>query len=229
MSDYLNIAIIALVGLVQASLQLNLGGLILLYHASMGKHRRRKTRYLAKSYIWGAMAINFLAVCASCFVIDRIFSGVMDTKWLLITIGALAACGTIMWILYYKRGAGTEIWLPRSFTRYIRKKSRETNDDIGAFSLGMLSAFGEMPLSLVLYVVAGNAILLTSAKYQLWMALFYALLTALPMVVLNMRIKSGSNVVAAQKWRIKNKRFTRVISGVGFFVLGWFIFTYWVM
>ncbi len=229
MSDYLNIAIIALVGLVQASLQLNLGGLILLYHASIGKHRRRKTRYLAKSYIWGAMAINFLAVCASCFIIDRIFSGVMDTKWILITIGALLGCGIIMWIFYYKSGSGTQTWLPRSFTRYIRRRARETNDNISAFSLGLLSAFGEMPLSLALYVVAGNAILLTSDKYQVLAAIFYAILTAMPMVVLKLRIKSGSNVVAAQRWRSKNKRFTRVISGFGFMILGWFILTYWVL
>lgn len=229
MSDLLNIATIALVGLVQASLQLNLGGLILLYHASFGKHRRRKTRYLAKSYIWGAGAIGFLSVGTCSFLINQLFGGQMDQTWIMITVGAIAACGLIMWGLYYRNKHSTELWLPRSITRYIRKKSRETNDNISAFSLGMLSSFAEMPLSIVLYFVAGNAITRMSGNYQLLALLFYTVLSILPMFILKVKIKSGSNVIAAQKWRLQNKAFAKVFSGSSFFVLGLFLIAFWVM
>ena len=229
MSDFLNIATVALVVLAQSSLQLTLGGLILLYHASAGKHRRRKTRYLAKSYIWGAMAVNFLAVCSSCFVADRLFSGKLSALWMLATIGVLVACGIVMWTIYYRGGKNTETWMPRSFARYIRKKSRNADDNISAFSLGMLSSFVEMPLSLALYLIAGNAILQTSANIQIILIVAYTLLTALPMFVLKLRMKTGANAIAAQRWRVRNKKFIRFVSGSSFLILGLFIFTFWVL
>ena len=201
----------------------------MLYHSSLGKHRRRKTRYLAKSYIWGAGAINLLAVGTCCYFISHIFVGKMNTTWLLITIGALLATSIVMWALYYRNQGSTELWLPRSFVRYIRRKSREVNDDISAFSLGMLSAFAEMPISIALYIVAGNAIVQMSENYQIVTLLGYALLSVLPMFVLKLRIKSGSSVVAAQRWRLKNRGFTQVTSGAGFLVLGLFILAFWVM
>lgn len=229
MSDLLCIATVALVGVVQCSLQLSLGGLILLYHSSMGKHRRKRTKHLASAYILGAITISFLAVCACGFLISTLFKGALKVEYLLICLGIFAASALVMWLFYYRRGRSTELWLPRSFARFIQKRARRTNDSIEAFSLGLLSSFAELPLSIALYVLAANCILSISAQYQLGVLFGYLLLITLPLLALKLRVKSGRNVVEVQKWRIRNKAFVRIISGGGFLVLAMFIYTYWVL
>lgn len=226
MSDLLSIATIALAGIVQASLQLSLGGLVLLYHSSMGQHRRRKTRYLAKSYIWGALVISFLAVCTGAFLIEQIFQGAIAREAVFVISGILLASAVVMWLLYYRRGKQTtQIWLPKSLTRYIARRAGNTKDNIEAFSLGMLSVFVELPLTLAIYAVAANCLVTTT---QPFIALaVYLSIVAVPMVALKLRIKSGRNVAEVQRWRIRNKQFVRIISGGAFAVLGFFILTYW--
>lgn len=229
MSDLLRIATIVLVGVVQASLQLSLGGLILLYHASMGHHRRRKTRFLARNYIIGAAMISFLTVCALGFLISTVFNGALRTEYLLICVGIFLASALIMWFFYYRKGRNTELWLPRSFTRFIHRRAKNTNNNIEAFSLGILSSFAEMPLSLALYFVVANCILNLSAQYQIAAVIGYTIMSVIPLLVLKLHVKSGKNVIEVQKWRVRNKAFARIISGSGFLVLAAFIAVYWVI
>jgi hypothetical protein len=228
MSDLLCIATIVLAGLVQASLQLSLGGLILLYHASMGHHRRRKTRFLAKNYIIGAAVISFLMVCALGFLISSLFDGALKTEYLTVCVGIFLASALVMWFFYFRRGKNTELWLPRAFTRYINRRAKATNDNIEAFSLGMLSSFAEMPLSIALYFVVANCILSLSAQYQILAVLGYTLMSVFPLCILKLRVKTGQNVVDFQKSRIRNKAYLRIISGSGFAVLAAFVLVYWV-
>ncbi|MCR5572757.1 MAG: hypothetical protein K6F57_03205 [Candidatus Saccharibacteria bacterium] len=228
MSDLLCIATIVLAGLVQASLQLSLGGLILLYHASMGHHRRHKTRFLAKNYIIGAAVISFLMVCALGFMISTLFNGALKTEYLMICVGVFLASALVMWFFYYRRGHNTELWLPRSFTRFINRRAKATNDNIEAFSLGMLSSFAEMPLSIALYFVVANCVLSMSAQYQIFAILGYTLMSVFPLIILKLRVKSGRNVVDFQKARLRNKAYLQIISGSGFAVLAAFVWAYWV-
>ena len=228
MSDLLCIATIVLAGLVQASLQLSLGGLILLYHASMGHHRRRKTRFLAKNYLIGEAVISFLMVCALGFVVSTVFTGALKTEYLMISVGVFLASALVMWFFYYRRGHNTELWLPRSFTRFINRRAKATNDNIEAFSLGMLSSFAEMPLSIALYFVVANCVLSMSAQYQIFAILGYTLMSVFPLIILKLRVKSGRNVVDFQKARLRNKAYLRIISGSGFAVLAAFVWAYWV-
>ena len=229
MSDLLCIATIVLAGIVQASLQLSLGGLILLYHASMGRHRRRKTRSLTRHYILGAGVISFLMVCALAFMISSLFNGALKTEYLIICVGVFLASALVMWLFYYRRGRNTELWLPRSFTRFIQRRAKTTNDNVEAFSLGMLSSFAEMPLSIALYFVVANCILNLSAQDQIIAVIGYTIMSIIPLLVLKLRVRTGQNVVEVQKWRVRNKAFARIISGSGFLVLAAFVLTYWVM
>ena len=230
MSDIVCIATIILAGIAQASLQLGLGGLILLYHNSMGKHRRKKTRHLAKNYIIGASAMTFLMVCSLCFLIGNFFGGSLSVEWLVIFIGIFAACAAIMWLFYYRGGKrSTELWLPKSFTRFIQKKARNTNDNVEAFSLGLLSNFAEMPFSLAIYFVVANCILNMSSQLQIIAVLAYTAITIIPMMVLKLRVKTGKSTVEAQKWRIQNKAFSKVISGSSFMLLAIFVLAFWVL
>ncbi len=227
MSDLLSIATIILAGIIQASLQLSLGGLVLLYHSSMGRHKRRKTRYLAKSYIWGAIAISFVFVCAGAFIIQNYIQQEAMQLWQVICIGVLIACALVMLLGYYRDSKSTELWLPKNISRYISRRARRTNDNIEAFSLGMLSSFAELPITMAIYFVVANCI--ANVRLPLLAALIYIAIVATPMMILKFSIKAGRNIIAAQRWRISNKRFIKVFSGSGFVVLALFIMAFWVM
>lgn len=228
MSDLLCFATIALAGFAQATLQLSFGGLILLYHASMGQHRRRKTRHLTTAYILGALVITMLAVSGIAFWISQLAGKALTLEMTLICVGVFIACAAIMWLLYYRRGKNTELWLPRSFSRFIARKAKATDDTIEAFSLGTLSAFAEMPMSIAIFFIAANCILTVSAHLQLVALLAYLLIVALPMLALKFYVRTGNNAVMAQRWRIKNKTFIRFVSSLSFMMLSVFVLTFWV-
>ena len=230
MSDLFNIAIVLLAGLTQASLQLSFGALILLYHASIAKHRRIKTRFLAKSYIIGSGVISFLMVGTIAFILSTIFNGKIDASiTLMILVGILLASSVVMWKFYFRKGSKTQLWLPRSFAAFISKKARNTDDVIEAFSLGILSSFAEMPISLALYIVAAYGILQMNGFWQVVALLAYALLSVMPLLVLKVRLKTGRNVVEIQRWRVENKNFLKHFSGWGFITLAVTVLSFWVL
>lgn len=230
MSDLTNIAIILLAGVTQATLQLSFGALILLFHSSISKHRRRKTSILAKSYITGTGAISFLSVAAIAFILSVIFNGDFDARTaLMVLVGILLVSSIIMWRFYFRKGSRTELWLPRSFAKFISRRARETDDAIEAFSLGILSSFAEVPISLSLYVVAAYGILNLTGYWQIIGLLIYTSLAILPLVILKHRIRTGSNVVEVQKWRVQNKSFLKYFSGFGFITLAATVLSFWVI
>ena len=227
MSDLLNIATIVLAGIIQASLQLSLGGLVLLYYSSMGHHKRRKTRYLAKSYIWGASAISFVIVCAGAFVLQNTLGGPIPHGWMMVAVGALIACALVMLLGYFRDGNGTELWLPKSVSRYITRRAKTANDNVEAFSLGMLSAFAELPITIVTYFIVANC--LVGVRMPLAAALLYIVIVATPMIALKVGIKTGRNAIAVQQWRNRNKGFVKLFASSGFAIMALFIVAFWVL
>lgn len=225
----MNIAIIFLAGLMQSSLQLSFGALILLYHSSIAKHYRKTTRRLSRSYVIGCGVMSFLSVGCTAFLISVLNQGAMSNQALIILIGALLASALIMWFFYFRKGDRTELWLPRSFARFITGRARKTNDPIEAFSLGIVSSFAEMPISLALYIVSANAILQLGGSLQVVGLIVYALLAVMPLVILKIRMKTGRNVADIQRWRVQNKAFLKIISGFGFITLAATIFSFWVI
>lgn len=218
-----------LAAVIHATLQLELGALLLLYHASLGKHVRKKTRNLVDSYISGIGMLVFLAVAATAFILSRVFGTELYAEEILIVVGMLVALAIAAWAFYYRRGKSTELWLPRTVARFIDKRAKETNSNTEAFSLGVLTSLAEMPWTMVLLVVAGNSIIVLPAGYQLLAVAMYTIITIIPPVALRLAIRKGQTVVDIQRWRVKHKSFMRVITGVGFLVLGFFIFAFEVL
>lgn len=218
-----------LAAVIHATLQLGLGGLLLLYHASLGKHVRKKTKRLVSSYIVGVGVLVFLSVAALAFIFDRYFGEALYAEELLIVIGMLVALAIAMWLFYYRRGRSTELWLPRSIARFIDQRAKITNSNTEAFSLGMLTSLAEMPFTLILMIVAANSILQLPLPYQILALALYTITTLVPLVVLRLAIRRGQTVVSVQRWRVKHKTFLRVVSGAGFVVLGCFLFAFEVL
>ncbi len=215
-----------LAAVVHASLQLQLGSLLLLYHASLGKHVRAKTKHLVESYIAGLGTLIMLILAAGCFVMDRYFGSALYPEELMIVILMLLALAILTWVFYYRRGRSTELWLPRTVARYIDRRAKQTDSNTEAFSLGLLTSLAEMPFTLVLFCVAANGILLLSDGYQLLALVIYVVIAILPAVILRIAVKRGQTVAEIQRWRVKHKTFFRVISGAGFLVLAIFLLAF---
>lgn len=220
---------VILAALVHASLQVQLGALLLLYHASLGKHVRKKTKTIVSSYIAGIGTLVFLGVAATCFLFDRYFGKALYPEEIVIVVSMLIAIAVIVWGFYYKRGKSTELWLPRSVARYIDKRAKQTESNTEAFSLGVLTSLAEMPFTLVLMVVAANSILKLPALWQLISVVIYTVIAILPPIILRLAVRHGESIANIQRWRVKHKMFMRIISGVGFLVLGLFLFAFEVL
>lgn len=218
-----------LAAVIHATLQLGLGALLLLYHASLGKHIRKKTRAIVNCYIAGVGTLIILAIYAVCFVMDRFFGKALYVEELFIVVGMLVALAIAAWVIYYRRGKSTELWLPRTVARFIDKRAKATDNKTEAFSLGILTSLAEMPFTLVLVVVAANSILKLPLSQQIVAAIMYMVVSLMPMIILRIAIRKGNTVVDIQRWRVKNKNFLRAITGAGFLVLGIFIFAFEVL
>lgn len=221
--------VVLLAGAVHAMLQLGAGALLLLYHASLGKHIKKKTRQLASQYILGNALLTMLSVAAVSFIILVVNQGELGTLPLMILVGALAALAIAAWAFYYRRGRSTELWLPRTVSRYISRRAKKTESSTEAFSLGMLTCFAEMPFTLILIVVAANSVLALPQAEQILAIALYTLLSVLPLAVMRLMVRRGETVADIQKWRIKNKNFLKIMTGIGFLTLALFIVAFKVM
>lgn len=223
------IAEVVLAALTHASLQLQLGALLLLYHNSLGKHVRAKTKAIVSSYIAGLGTLVFLSLAATCFVFDRYFGSPLFPEEMILVVAMLLALAVIVWSFYYKRGKSTELWLPRTVARYIDNHAKTTNSNTESFSLGVLTSLAEMPFILILLIVAANSILKLPTFYQLILVVSYTVITLIPPIILRLAVRHGETVTNIQRWRVKHKTFMRVISGISFLLLGIFMFAFEVL
>lgn len=212
-----------------ATLQLGLGALLLLYHASSGKHVKKRTKSLVGSYIAGIGMLVFLAVAAMAFLMSNYFEAPLYPEELMIVVGMLVALAIAAWIFYYRRGKTTELWLPRSVARFVDRRARETNSNTEAFSLGVLTSLAEMPFTMILFTVAANSITAMQPLQRILAVGLYTLVAILPLAIFRIVIRKTHNVTDIQRWRVKNKMFLRVMTGVGFLVLGFFVFAFEVL
>lgn len=221
--------IILLAGFVHASLQLELGALLLLYHASLGKHIKKKTKRLVSNYILGSILLVCLMVSTIVFLIVSLAESSLSTAVLIALVSILFVLSILIWFFYYKTGRSTQLWLPKSVARYINNRAKLTESNIEAFSLGMLTTFAELPFSLVLMVVTANSVVLLPFEFQFIGVLVYSLLSILPLVILRLSVRRGNTVVDIQKWRVKNINFFRFLSGILFLTLAIFIIAFKIM
>lgn len=229
MTEFVSIGVVILAAVIHATLQLGLGSLLLLYHASLGKHIRKRTRSLVNNYLVGTTLMIMLTLASCCFLIAVLCNGFLSTGALTVVVAILLALAICAWLFYYRRGRSTELWLPKVVARYINQRAKVTESNTEAFALGLLASFAEMPFSLVLTVVAGNSILMLPQCWQAVAVLGYCLIAILPLLILKFTIRSGKTVADVQRWRLKNKGFFRGLTGAGFVVLALFLIAFEVM
>jgi hypothetical protein len=223
---WVQFGIILLAAIVHASLQCELGALLLLYHASLGKHIKKKTKILVTNYIYGSGLLICLLVTLIAFLIVTLSNGALSVLCLAVLASTLLMLALLIWLFYYKTRRSTELWLPKSVARYISSRAKLTESNVEAFSLGMLTAFAEMPFSFIPMLLTGNAVAELPFEFQFLSILGYSFIAILPLFILRFFIRRGSTVVDVQKWRVKNKNFLKMISGALFLTLAIFVIAF---
>ncbi|MDR2336905.1 MAG: hypothetical protein LBE03_02260 [Candidatus Nomurabacteria bacterium] len=228
MSDiWVNIAVVAIAGFIHATLQLGLGCVILLYHGSVGRaHIKRKTNTLVSSFIAGVGLMSFLLLSAVSFIMLNIFGVEVPAYFLAAGIGMLIATAVVTVLFYYRRGVGTELWLPKPIAQFVDKRAKETNNTSEAYLLGSFACFGELPFILALLLVSAACILELPVEWQLLAVAIYAILAIMPLVIFRICVHTGKTIADVQKWRMHFKRFLKIITTVSYLVLTLFIIAY---
>ena len=202
----ISVAVIILAALVNASLQLGIGCLLLLYHASSQKHIRAKTRSLASSYVAGIGIMIFVSICTVAFMLLRYYGGALEKIWLLVLVILLAALAFAVWLFYYRWGKGVELWIPKVVAKFIDARARATESNTEAFALGIMTCFAELPFSLILFVVGGNSILELGAEWQLLGVVLFTLVSMIPLILVRVLVRQGKTIAEIQHWRSRHKK-----------------------
>lgn len=136
-----------------------------------------------------------------------------------ITVVVAPLVGLCTVLLYYRRGKGTQLWLPRPFADYLLERSRKTKRSLEAAALGAITVVGELPMIIAPLLLV--ALSITSQSTETWLvwSLFYAAAAALPLIFITLYLTSGHSIARVQKWRENNKRFLQWTSGVALVLL----------
>lgn len=217
-----SLIIIAVAGLIHASFQLSISMLTLLSSHTIGKKRSRgRLMLLTNAFILGAGIMTLLLLSAAALFLAPFANS--SLIWTL-SCGALAGLGVSIWLFYYRRQAGTTLWLPRSLARYLSVRAKHTKQSGEAFTLGLGSVIGELLFIFAPITVSALALLQLEPLWQLVGVGLYTTLSLGSLFIVHLLIGSGQSISRIQKWRESNKHFLQFSAGTGLLVLGFYIY-----
>ncbi len=142
-----------------------------------------------------------------------------------VTSGLLAGIGVAVWVFYYRRGAGTALWMPRPITAMLYTRVKSTGFAAESFSLGLTSVIAEIIFVAGPLIAASLSLAELPRSLQAVGVITYVLIATLPLIVITMLIGGGHKISRIQKWRETNKRFLQVAGGTALLVLGYYVYT----
>lgn len=221
-------AIIAFAAFIHACFQLSVSVLTLLSGHSLGrKTAHRKVLRLMNGYILGTVLLTLLLVTSLTYFLMLKIDHSTSAEQLVAAVacGLMAGLGVATWAFYYRRGEGTELWLPRGFARYLNTRTKSTKSPFEAFGLGMTSVVAEL-LFIIGPILATTLAIVTlpGVWWQLAGIFTYLLISSLPLLVVFSMVGGGHHISKIQAWRQKNKRFIQFVAGGSLIILSAHIF-----
>lgn len=223
MKEIVDILVILLAAITSASLQLGTGTLLLLYHESLGRRIPKKTKRITRGYIFGAFLFLALGLAATALIILVCNGSPLGENGMVILVSLAIVMALLVLLFYYRKGKNTMLWVPDWVAKYLKKRAVKADSGAEAIALGMMTAFGELPFSIVLILIAANSLLSLPRAVIIIALVGYAMIGVMPLIITKMVIKNGKNLVAIQKWRIENKMFFRVFTGICYLVIAAFL------
>ena len=215
MNILIAVSIIALAGLIHASFQLSVSmATSLSGHALGRKLAARRTLRLLFSFVAGAFTMTLLCVSFASYAIG-VFALHSSLLWITLTAG-LMIVGLAVILFYYRKTEGTELWISRSFARFLRKRTAKASLAAEAFSLGLTSVVAELLFTIVPIITAACAIIALPPIWQI--------VASLGLLIVALLIGSGRQLSRIQRWREQNKYFLQFAAGLGLIILGFYIY-----
>lgn len=215
-------AIILLAGAIHASFGLSVSMLTMMSGHALGKRTaQRRVVRLSSAFAGGVFVMVTLTVSLLALMIANLLPGGTPLIIWSAVCGLMIGLGVAVWAFYYRhRDKGTVLWLPRSFARYLSKRSRATKDAAEAFGLGMSSVIAELLFSLAPMLLAALILIRLDTPEQLLGLIAYSLIATLPLAIITMRVGAGHSISKVQRWREQNKRFLQFAAGSALIILG---------
>ncbi|OYW84990.1 hypothetical protein B7Z17_03110 [Candidatus Saccharibacteria bacterium 32-49-10] len=226
-STLILIAIIALAALIHASFQLSVSVLTLMSgHAIGARASHARLLRITSGFILGAFATTMLVVAFLAYASLALLPHV-DSRfiWALIA-GLMIGLGVAVWLFYYRRSAGTTLWIPRGMARFLGERAKKTTHASEGFSLGSTSVFAELIFTIAPAAATAYALARLPLPLQLSGIIGYTIIATAPLLAVYLLVGGGHKLSRIQKWRENNKRFLQFAAGSALVILGFFVYVY---
>lgn len=217
--------IVAFAGLLHASFQLGVGLLTLLSGHSLGSQRSfARLMQLNLAYTGGASLVTLLLFSGLGYMALLKGEDMLPAAWLVVSFLNIAIGGSVI-AFYYRRKAGTGLWIPRSMADYLQDRTKKTRHTAEAFTLGAGSVLAEIPFLIAPLSIAVLAVVSQPNNYSLQFGSFimYCCIGLLPLFVIVALVGAGHKISTIQRWREKNKLFLQYCAGAGLIILGVYV------
>lgn len=204
---------------VHACFQLSVSVLTLLSSHTIGR-RLPHHRLLSLSfwYVLGVItAITGLLLVAIAF--ERTLAATDARVAAILTLSILPVVALLTVLFYYRRGKGTQLWLPRPAAEYITTRAKKTRSSVESFALGMTTVVVELPFAIAPLAIAAFTLHGFASQKWLGLSLLYAVVVALPLIFVGLYLAGGHKVSAVQRWREESKDFLKWASAAALVLL----------
>lgn len=205
--------------------QLSISVLTLLSGHALGRKTAHKRLVnLSGAFILGAGVMTALLVSTFAWILSTPQTGTLLPALWTICCGVLFGVGVSVWLFYFSKHRGTELWIPRSFATFLSDRAKHGQNVAESFGLGMTSVFGELLFVFAPMLVAALSLISLNPELQLLGLFCYCGLSLLPLLVVGVLISRGHKLSHIQRWRETNKRFLQFAAGFGLIALALYIY-----
>lgn len=210
---------------VHACFQLSVSVLTLLSSHTIG--RRMSHHRLLNLSFWYVLGVvvTITGLLLMTIAAERTLMATDARVATLLTLGVLPLIALLMVLFYYRRGKGTQLWLPRPAADYITARAKKTKSGVEAFALGTTTVVAELPFAIAPLAIA--AFMLHGFASEKWLALslLYAVAVALPLIFVGLYLAGGHKISSVQRWREDAKDFLKWTSAAALILLTLYLLT----
>lgn len=219
-------ALVILAGLfAHACFQLSVSMLTLINSHAIGAGKRHSTILkLSLSYVLGALISTIGLLATVTYLFTSIFPVKVSAIAWIFVCALVFAVGWAVLLVYYRRGKGTQLWLPRSFVEFASARAKKTKNSFESFSLGLTMVIAELPFLIAPLVLAGAVLATLPDLEQGIGVLAYAIAACVPLLVVTIMVGGGHKISSIQRWRESNKHFLQWTSGLTLILLSVYLF-----
>jgi len=204
---------------VHACFQLSVSVLTLLSSHSIGRRLPNNRLFNLNFWYITGVAVTIALLQLGAMATYRWASGWDSTLATIVTFAIIPFVALLMVFVYYRRGRGTQLWLPRPAAEYITTRAKKTKSSVEAFALGATTAVAELPFALAPLAIVAFAFQGFNSEHWLQLAIGYALAVTLPLIFVALFLSSGHKVSSVQRWREDAKGYLKWTSAITLFVL----------